>query len=88
MKQPAHRKIVSVVAISLCFGFLAHQHKSSTTELCQTALQADPAKPVAIHALCMPSQQSWFSWLQGNSRSTQFHFVDLLELLNRFDRRG
>jgi hypothetical protein len=38
--------------------------------------------------LCKPTQQSWFSWLQGNSRSTQFHFVDLLELLNRFDHRG
>ena len=28
-------------------------------------------------------QQSWFSWIRGESRSTQFHFVDLLELLNR-----
>ncbi len=28
-------------------------------------------------------QQSWFSWLQGKSRSAQFHFVDLLELLSR-----
>lgn len=27
--------------------------------------------------------QSWFSWLKGQSRSTQFHFVDLLELINR-----
>ncbi len=33
---------------------------------------------------CMATQQqSWFSWFQGNSRSTQFHFVDLLELLSR-----
>lgn len=29
-------------------------------------------------------QQNWYSWLQGKSRSTQFHFVDLLELLSRF----
>jgi hypothetical protein len=29
------------------------------------------------------TQQSWFSWFQGKSRSTQFHFVDLLELLSR-----
>lgn len=28
-------------------------------------------------------QQSWVSWAQGQSRSTQFHFIDLLELLNR-----
>lgn len=29
------------------------------------------------------NNQSWFSWLKGQSRSTQFHFVDLLELINR-----
>lgn len=88
MKQSANRKVMSVLAISLCLGVIAHQHTASTTELCQAATQADPAKPLAISSLCKPSQQSWFSWLQGNSRSTQFHFVDLLELLNRFDRRG
>lgn len=88
MKQLANRKVVSVVVISLCLGIFAHQHTASTTELCQAAVQADPAKPLAISSLCKPSQQSWFSWLQGNSRSTQFHFVDLLELLNRFGRRG
>lgn len=27
-------------------------------------------------------KQSWLSWFQGQSRSTQFHFIDLLELLN------
>ncbi|EGM76240.1 hypothetical protein Rhein_3650 [Rheinheimera sp. A13L] len=88
MKQQANRKIVSALAISLCLGVVAYQHKDSTTELCQASVQADPAKPLAITSLCQPSQQSWFSWLQGNSRSTQFHFVDLLELLNRFNQRG
>lgn len=88
MKQLANRKMMSVLAIFLCLGVLAHQHKDSTTELCQAALQTEPSKPLAITSLCKPSQQSWFSWLQGNSRSTQFHFVDLLELLNRFDHRG
>lgn len=29
------------------------------------------------------AQQSWLGWAQGHSRSTQFHFIDLLELLNR-----
>lgn len=28
-------------------------------------------------------QQSWLSWLKGHSRSSQFHFVDFLELLDR-----
>lgn len=88
MKQPANRKMMPVLAISLCLGVFMHQHKGSTAELCQAAVQVDSSKPLAISSLCKPSQQSWFSWLQGNSRSTQFHFVDLLELLNRFDHRG
>lgn len=33
--------------------------------------------------LCQNVQQNWLSWLKGDSRSTQFHFVDFLELLNR-----
>lgn len=88
MKQLANRKVMSVLAVSLCVGVIAHQHKSSTADLCQAAMQAETAKSIALTPLCTPSQQSWFSWLQGNSRSTQFHFVDLLELLNRFDHRG
>lgn len=37
----------------------------------------------AIEDCINVSQQSWYSWFQGKSRSTQFHFVDLLELLSR-----
>ncbi len=88
MKQRANRKVVSTVVIGLCFGVIAYQHTTPTTELCQASTQAEPVNPLAISSLCKPSQQSWFSWLQGNSRSTQFHFVDLLELLNRFNHRG
>ncbi|MBU1620197.1 MAG: hypothetical protein KJ556_19160 [Gammaproteobacteria bacterium] len=80
--------MVPALAISLCLGVVAYQHNASTSELCQASVQADPAKALAMTSLCQPSQQSWFSWLQGNSRSTQFHFVDLLELLNRFNHRG
>lgn len=28
-------------------------------------------------------KQSWVSWLRGQSRSSQFHFVDFLELVDR-----
>ncbi|MDP4537294.1 hypothetical protein Q3O60_13965 [Alkalimonas collagenimarina] len=31
---------------------------------------------------CQQSQD-WISWLKGQSRSSQFHFVDFLELLDR-----
>jgi hypothetical protein len=37
----------------------------------------------AIEDCVKVGQQSWYSWFQGKSRSTQFHFVDLLELLSR-----
>ena len=34
-------------------------------------------------AQCMKAEQEtgWFSWLTGDSRSAQFHYLDLLELL-------
>ena len=31
---------------------------------------------------CQASNKSWFAWLTGNSRSAQFHYLDLLELLS------
>ncbi len=37
---------------------------------------------------CQPApQQSWLAWFSGQSRSTQFHFIDLLELLNSFKHK-
>lgn len=33
-------------------------------------------------------QPSWSSWFSGHSRSTQFHFIDLLELLSRFHHKS
>lgn len=32
---------------------------------------------------CTELQRSWGSWLSGDSRSAQFHFVDFLELVTR-----
>ena len=38
-----------------------------------------------IRLQCNPvPQTSWKSWFSGQSRSAQFHFIDLMELLNRF----
>lgn len=34
-------------------------------------------------AMCADTQRSWGSWLSGDSRSAQFHFVDFLELVSR-----
>ncbi|PAJ72624.1 hypothetical protein CJF42_20170 [Pseudoalteromonas sp. NBT06-2] len=36
---------------------------------------------------CQASNKSWFSWLTGNSRSAQFHYLDLLELLSNSEKK-
>ena len=60
-------------------AFLLIHVKNPQLAPCMTQFSNDSS----LTTECQP-QQSWFNWLQGNSRSTQFHFVDLLELLNRF----
>jgi ribulose kinase len=48
-----------------------------TSPLCQDGISK------TSNELCQNVQQNWISWIKGDSRSTQFHFVDFLELLNR-----
>ncbi len=45
-------------------------------------INAEGNSQLVLNCVAVP-QQSWLSWFQGDSRSTQFHFIDLLELLNR-----
>lgn len=66
------------ICLALTAGMLVLTAHSPPAQIgCQTAAE----RQLATH--CNNSQQSWFSWFQGKSRSTQFHFVDLLELLSR-----
>lgn len=48
----------------------------------------DTSKPLSHpDNYCAAQQQadlSWTSWLSGRSKSNQFHYLDLLELLSRF----
>lgn len=69
----------SVLAIAFLGGAAVYSSYTNTSEVaCHNVIDA---KSVAVCAVT--EQQSWFSWLRGKSRSAQFHFVDLLELLNR-----
>ena len=65
------------ICVALIAGMLVLSSYSNPQTGCQTATDQQSATN------CSNSQQSWFSWFQGKSRSTQFHFVDLLELLSR-----
>jgi len=59
-------------ALSIAAPGLLAKHQCQQ-QLAQTAAQCTEV-----------DQQTWLSWFTGKSRSTQFHFVDLLELLSRF----
>lgn len=48
-----------------CTRVIQHAETPSTPELCEAPLD----------------HVTWRSWLTGQSRSTQFHFMDLFELL-------
>lgn len=43
-------------------------------------------RAIAQCRLNTDSNKSWFAWLKGDSRSAQFHYLDLLELLSDSDQ--
>lgn len=61
----------AMVLAVVAFGYF------KTSPLCQNGTRQ------MSNELCQNVQQNWLSWIKGDSRSTQFHFVDFLELLNR-----
>lgn len=72
MKALLQHKTRIAVLVSVLLGgcvFLL-MHSDQNKLHCQTSFECS-------------NQFSWLSWLQGQSRSSQFHFVDLLELLDR-----
>ena len=78
MKFTTHLK-ASVISAGIFAGALCITLPTViTNKQCQSLSNAE-----AVQQCLQTSQQSWLNWFQGKSRSTQFHFVDLLELLNR-----
>ncbi|SNY57767.1 hypothetical protein SAMN06297280_3305 [Arsukibacterium tuosuense] len=75
MKITFNSKVLAIGTVIVLTGVAAGYVK--TTPLCQD----DNA--TTANELCQNVQQNWLSWIKGDSRSTQFHFVDFLELLNR-----
>ncbi|MGL4473848.1 MAG: hypothetical protein ACRCT7_05230 [Shewanella sp.] len=50
-----------------------------TTELNTSLPSSHPLNRCALVA----KPVSWMQWIMGNSRSMQFHFIDLLELMTK-----
>lgn len=90
-KLSASMKSATVLAIAaVAVGMTAVSVQSlsdnnTTACVCDGNTNYNPALP-ASHPSNRCAQQtdnvSWSNWLTGKSRSSQFHFVDLLELLH------
>ena len=85
-----HMMVAGIAAGAIVFGAYSIQGTSDSTLssscTCQesNALQYQPNDKCANQQV----QQSWFAWLTGDSRSAQFHYLDLLELLSRDDSKN
>ena len=85
-------RALSVSALIFTVLALTHLPETGTQEVlaketncgCEQTANTDTTV-ISNPAQCKnhkPASQSWLSWLRGKSRSTQFHFLDLVELLN------
>jgi hypothetical protein len=73
-----------LIAIALVMGVLLIQPTEKTIEVTQiTCHQTIDTTMVSPSQACLSVEKnsSWGAWLMGESRSAQFHYLDLLELL-------
>jgi len=76
----------ALLLLPLAIAFAASQWTGTETVVasCQQQRVITDSGLESLQLQCTHTpQQSWLGWAQGQSRSTQFHFIDLLELLNR-----
>ncbi|MRJ42883.1 MULTISPECIES: hypothetical protein [Idiomarina] len=77
--------IIAVITGTILSGaFLAPAWQttaSNYTQQCEQLLDVSEQHS-SLEACVAPAKQvSWHAWFTGQSRSTQFHFLDLFELL-------
>jgi hypothetical protein len=87
-KVMKHNTLVksALLLLPLAIAFAASQWTGTETVVasCQQQRVITDSGLESLQLQCTHTpQQSWLGWAQGQSRSTQFHFIDLLELLNR-----
>jgi hypothetical protein len=65
-------------------GVWMTQQPDAEVASCSTVVhtQFDGSQTLELSCLQV-NQPSWSNWLTGKSRSTQFHFIDLVELLGQ-----
>ncbi|CAB0151744.1 hypothetical protein PSI9734_02112 [Pseudidiomarina piscicola] len=88
-KQRSHKKLASgFIVASVMIGAALFTDLGPTTQApsdtkCQQASSLTDEAQLAQQCTLQTgtNELSWSSWFSGNSRSTQFHFMDLFELL-------
>lgn len=89
MKTPNLIKVTGLLlGLSTVVLLLPAQSEQQIASCSKTILLSEQGiEQVQIQCNQTP-QPSWSSWFSGHSRSTQFHFIDLLELLSRFHHKS
>lgn len=89
MKASALFKTTSLL-LSLAAGiYLLQAEPNNVQTSCLQLVSVNDYGMESYQQQCRPApQQSWLAWFSGQSRSTQFHFIDLLELLNSFKHKS
>lgn len=78
-------KIGILIATVLTICSLSFFTKTDDAELASEQCQSNTFNSVTHTTVChtpIHEKRTWFSWLAGDSRSAQFHYLDLLELLS------
>ncbi|WP_105258137.1 hypothetical protein [Pseudoalteromonas sp. T1lg88] len=84
-----HALLAGVATTAMIVGTFAIQSGSSLNSetysqcVCDTNAYGEQTQDCANP----DGEQSWFAWFAGDSRSAQFHYLDLLELLSRNDNK-
>lgn len=73
--------VMTVIALNVDNG--ARHLTASNQEQCQQLLNAseDLSATQQCEKVAQTNELTWGTWFSGKSRSTQFHFLDLFELL-------
>lgn len=73
----------AVIAVAALSHQQSDQLSASSACVCQDGANYNTSLPASHpnNRCAVKDDLSWKSWLTGNNSSTQFHFVDLLELL-------
>ena len=69
-----------VFALNQGPAFVSKQAANST-QRCEVLLNASEIKQSSAQCQAPSTKVTWSNWFKGESRSTQFHFFDLIELL-------